>query len=77
MPSLHQLRSGFLLPADIDIAQRAFDRICAQRAMSASSDEAAEVAASVIAFFQQGIIAEDELVATVSTLISSRSAVAA
>lgn len=71
MPSRNRIRSGFLLPANIQVAQRAFDRLCAARGIAPSCDEAAELAATVIAFFQRGTTEEDDLVAEVSALHAS------
>ena len=77
MPSHETVLTGFLLPADIEVAQRAFDRVCAMRGIEVSSDEAADQAATVIAFFQQGVTDEDRLVAEVCALAGSGRAVAA
>ena len=54
---------GVLQPEELEILQRVFDRICRDRKCPPESEEAEDLAATIIVLFQNGVLTEHELVA--------------
>ncbi|WP_322419562.1 RNA-binding protein [Mesorhizobium huakuii] len=53
---------GMFEPEDLDVLQRVFDRLCAERRLAQKDREQREVLAQdVICLFQVGVTDEDEL----------------
>ena len=53
-------------PSELQICQRVFDRICAERKVERSSGVAEDLAASVISAFSAGLADEEKLLAAVT-----------
>ncbi|MER9309778.1 hypothetical protein NKI51_10710 [Mesorhizobium australicum] len=58
-------QSQFLSPDDLAICQRVFDQICVDAKLDRASVDGVTLALTVLAAFQNGIVADDELLAAV------------
>lgn len=65
--SLHRY-SGAFQPAEVDLLQRVFDKLCDKRFLAKDGDERDSLALEIISAFRNGITDEDELLQTLSTL---------
>ena len=57
----HQDTIGILQPSDLDLVQRAFDRVCLEKRLAPGSHDASDAAFRVLYFYERGMIDEDSL----------------
>lgn len=63
---LNRLRPNGFSPSELQICQRVFDRLCAERRVERSSGDAEDLAVAVINVFNAGLADEDKLLAAVT-----------
>ncbi|RUV41063.1 MAG: RNA-binding protein [Mesorhizobium sp.] len=67
--------SGVYRPADLDMLQRVFDRLCAERRLAFKDREQRDaLARDVINLFQDGVTEEDALWRSISRLRTAKDA---